>query len=160
MGTSRGHWPQTHLPCHSISSVSPWHRRRQAVTTTNLIPMPPVPDHALRQTQFLKQKGLLVMSLLPHISETFQTEIQHSTFQPSNWRFPSVGKIITATQVVVTDVSNFTGCFTLHKLFQKKTNSLTADHKACYGRYSLAAPRKHAVASACQFIPMLPHISP
>lgn len=158
MGTSRGHLPWMRLPCHSISSVSPWHHRRQAVTATNLIPVSPVPDHALGQTQFLKQRGLLVTPLLSHISETSQTE--YSTFRPSNWRFPSVGKMITATQVVVTDVSNFTGCFILQKLFQKKTNSLTADHKACYGRYSLAAPHKHAVTSACQFIPMLPHISP
>ena len=43
--------------------------KRQAVTATNLIPMPPFPDHALRQTQFLKQRGLLVMSSLLHISE-------------------------------------------------------------------------------------------
>lgn len=56
--------PQCHIFSRSMAlQKTSRHCRRQAVTATNLMPVPAFPGHALRQTQFLKQSGLLVMPL-------------------------------------------------------------------------------------------------
>lgn len=78
------------------------------------------------------------MPLLLHISKT---------------KDPSVG-INRHSYTGYFDVSNSTHCFMLDKMFQKGViPSLPIN-----SRYSLAAPCKHGAASACQFIPMLPHV--